>query len=474
MKRYNNPRFPMKILILAFASLVSASLADPTSEPRIPLGANLGSLGRSDAFRTEGWRSGQAVEVGVFLDLMLHRTPFYRLYCQGSPSQIDFDKCMETRYIFATQGSESNTACLNNALYGGACDTYPSSLARGPNRFDMAVTHIGAGGAHVPGGEYVLLYEGEADIIVRGDAAALVDHPNSGPGRLYFNVTPADGVDIIVAWTNSSNSIRSMHAVPVWAENTFKEQPFHPDFLDQLADFSVLRFAGWQKTLLPYGAPSTLLPRRWDLRTLPTEPQHRQFARRYQPLHDQLGRAPVHSEMEDGVAIEYMVKLSNLLEAAPWFCMPKPGGDNDDYITRFAQLVAETLNPNLPVYVEYCNGELYTGWDRLATRRVHSIFETAFNFTAETPESNQLVRVLSMSYVPHVLEHFGAELVHIDAVALRAVFGTRTSEVKGAMAPFSSLQYSVLRPNMTADEVVETLRQNVYEAEREVGCTAIA
>ncbi len=54
-----------------------------------------------------------------------------------------------------------------------------------------------------------------------------------------------------------------------------------------------------------------------------------------------------------GVAIEYMIALSNILGASPWFGLPKADSLSDDYLTKFATTVHDQLDPNLVVYIEY-------------------------------------------------------------------------------------------------------------------------
>jgi hypothetical protein len=56
---------------------------------------------------------------------------------------------------------------------------------------------------------------------------------------------------------------------------------------------------------------------------------------------------------QDGVPVEHMILLSNVLGADPWFCMPHAA--NDDYVTQFARMVLDRLRPDLKIYVEYSN-----------------------------------------------------------------------------------------------------------------------
>lgn len=54
-----------------------------------------------------------------------------------------------------------------------------------------------------------------------------------------------------------------------------------------------------------------------------------------------------------GVPLEIMIELANRLQANPWFNMPHKA--TDEYMTNFAQMVKERLDPNLKVYVELSN-----------------------------------------------------------------------------------------------------------------------
>ena len=54
-----------------------------------------------------------------------------------------------------------------------------------------------------------------------------------------------------------------------------------------------------------------------------------------------------------GVAIEHMIALSNILGASPWFGLPKAVSLSDDYATKFATMVRDRLDPSLLIYIEY-------------------------------------------------------------------------------------------------------------------------
>ncbi|MCA9017589.1 MAG: hypothetical protein KDA77_19860, partial [Planctomycetaceae bacterium] len=59
------------------------------------------------------------------------------------------------------------------------------------------------------------------------------------------------------------------------------------------------------------------------------------------------------AEFHNGIAPEYMIELSNTLDANPWFNMPHMA--DDDFVLQFAEMVRDNLDPDLTVYVEWSN-----------------------------------------------------------------------------------------------------------------------
>jgi len=62
--------------------------------------------------------------------------------------------------------------------------------------------------------------------------------------------------------------------------------------------------------------------------------------------------------IDRGVAPQLMIQLCNTLQANPWFCMPHRA--SDAFVTAFATLVRDTLDPHLDIYLEYSN-EVWNG-----------------------------------------------------------------------------------------------------------------
>lgn len=165
---------------------------------------------------------------------------------------------------------------------------------------------------------------------------------HDGAGEISFNVTNrlAEGKRILTldgkggnAWfqilrSEEANPIRNIRILPVaLAAGYDKNNPehvFYAPFLKGLKGMQSLRFMDWQRT-------NGSLLKTWSDRPTPD----------------------YFSQGAKGASIEHALMLSNHLKVDPWFCVPH--GADDDFIRRFADLVATRLDPGLKVYVEYSN-----------------------------------------------------------------------------------------------------------------------
>lgn len=266
---------------------------------------------------------------------------------------------------------------------------------------------------HAPSGEYVCLYEGAGEIGFSGNAKIT----SSSPGRIVVDIDGhKGGVFLQLRKTDPQNPVRNIRVVMPGFEKTFREEPFHPAFLDRWRGFNTFRFMDWQQT-------NGSTQRDWTDR--PT-PESCNFTER-------------------GVPMEVMVALCNKLKVNPWFCMPHLA--TDDYVRQFAMLVKRTLDPSLIVHVEYSN-EVWNrmfaqtgyaeergmelgfakepweaGWRFSSYRsvQIHRIWEQAFG------GRQRLIRVIaSQSAVPFVSEQklsFQDAAKSFDALAIAPYFG---------------------------------------------------
>ncbi len=199
-------------------------------------------------------------------------------------------------------------------------DGYVRSLAGGGQFADSIVLSQPALG--YPEGIYTCLYDGRGKIAF----AYGVETVEERPGRVRIRVKADQNLlTLRVTETNPSDPVRHIRVILPGFEETYDEQPFHPDFLKRWERFSTLRFMDFQRT---NGSEQT----DWADRATPT----------FQT-----------QGTDAGVALEYMIRLSNTLGADPWFCMPHMA--SDDYVRSFAEMVKARLDPGLKIYIEYSN-----------------------------------------------------------------------------------------------------------------------
>ena len=176
---------------------------------------------------------------------------------------------------------------------------------------------------YYPDGRYVVLYEGEGTIEYNFDAQK--DVSASTPGRDILNVNPTNnGIWLRITETDPNETgdyIRNVRVVPEEYEE-IAEQTYNPEFIDTISNFDTLNYLSW-------AGINSSNEREWSDR--PT-PDSSIFA-------------------EDLVSIEEMVELANETQTNPWFHIPHQA--TDEYVTNFAEYVAENLDPELEIYLEY-------------------------------------------------------------------------------------------------------------------------
>jgi hypothetical protein len=206
---------------------------------------------------------------------------------------------------------------------------YPTSLLSG----QYATTLLFWGGdAHYPAGDYVLLYDGQGQVMVDFSQGPAITVKSSDPGRIVVTVpTGTNGFRIRIMQTTPGNYVRNIRFIAPGFESSYLTQVFHPTFLQSLAGMRCLRFMDWMQ------ANGTKITE-WSQRT--------------RPSFQTQGGGP------SGVALEYLVDLCNRLNCDGWFCLPVRG--SDDCFTQYATYVRDHLNPCLKAYFEYGN-EVWNG-----------------------------------------------------------------------------------------------------------------
>ena len=186
----------------------------------------------------------------------------------------------------------------------------------------QAVRAIWANTRALPLGRYVLLYDGEGDLSVWGDAALA----SSAPGRLEFELSHQSNIfTISILRSVEGDHVRNMRVLMPGTEATYETAPFSAAWLEKLAPFKVLRFMDWGRT-------NNSAMRHWHQRT-----QHSDYT----------------WTEKSGVPYEQWIALCNLKKADAWVCVPHAA--DEDYIRQLAQLFRDELHPDGKIYVEWSN-----------------------------------------------------------------------------------------------------------------------
>ena len=307
-------------------------------------------------------------------------------------------------------------------------------------------------GDRFPAGVCTCLYDGQGDLDFGGDASVV----DRAPGRLKVEVRPKHGqATARITRTDPKDPVRNVRLILPGFEETYQEQPFHPDFLNRWQGFRAFRFMDWQRT-------------------------------NNSPLVEWADRPTLdaHSQAVKGVAPEYLIKLCNALDVDAWVCLPHRA--TDDFVRRFARLVKAELKPGRKVYVEYSN-ECWNGQFEQARYCQEmgkklglskNAFEAQLRYYSqrsveifalweqEFGGTDRLVRVLATQSAnpwtgTTALDWQGAAK-RADALAVAPYFGHRWGNPKTAAATAA----------MTADDLITAMAQDVAESKKHIEANA--
>jgi hypothetical protein len=172
---------------------------------------------------------------------------------------------------------------------------------------------------HYPHGTYTLFFDGRGRIDINNVDGVF----KQSSGKVEFEVTGDEGIVWIqIKETEPSDYIRNIRVYPPgFTEN---DGLLRPGFLQRWRGVKAVRF-------MEFLAVNNSKEQHWHQRAR---------------IND--ATWTVH-----GAPIEVAVAIANGLHASPWFSIPHKA--DDDYIRRYAGLVREMLNPELPIYIEYSN-----------------------------------------------------------------------------------------------------------------------
>ena len=308
---------------------------EPTPTQQPPLGVNLGTFG----YWSPEW---------VVLDGMKSSGGWYtqcnKYRPDGNPSSCPasgWDTKEQAKLDLDADGWVKSLPAIDDA---NAAYRYASAFIHG---------HIK--GAHYPGGQYIVLYDGEGVIEYEMDAVKNV--AASSLGRDVIDVRPNAGILLRIRKTDpnhTGNYIRNIRVLPPGGtcdgdslsfhadasscsgvfssfEENYATQIFHPLFLQKIAKFKTLRF-------LHFTQVNEMFIQEWDQRTLISDARW--------------------SDSYKGAPPEVMIEMANKTGADPWIEMQHAA--SDDFVRQYALLTKSLLGSQQKVYLEYGN-EVWNG-----------------------------------------------------------------------------------------------------------------
>jgi len=313
-----------------------------------------------------------------------------------------------------------------------------------PNQWVVSYIFIFGQAQHLPTETYRCSYTGNGIITITN---ATVLAFGSGWMDIKFNQGGSGTVSVVIQKTDPLNYIKNIKIQPLNTDGTVNTATFRADFLNRWRPFDTIRFMDWMDTnfVVNY-KPQFATAINWTDRPKVTD---------------------FSQATENGVALEYMIELCNTLKINPWFNMPATA--TDAYITQFATMVKNKLDPSLKAYVEYSNevwnfgfpaaqyantmgaklglgalnGQAFIHFYTHRSLQVLGIWTNIFGRSATT----RLVRVLSgqSAYLGLSQQIFDYELAYskIDAFAIAPYFSWNSNLTVNPVPPMNAMFASV-------------------------------
>lgn len=172
-------------------------------------------------------------------------------------------------------------------------------------------------------GNYRLTYEGNGRLELGGRVGGV---RRRGLNELWFSFTPGEGgVEVTIRQTDPENPIRNIeivHQDHIAAHA--RGELINPDWRARMDGVALLRFMAWMNT--NYATWSD-----WQERPVPGD----------------------YTWTPQGVPLEILIRVANDMKADPWFNVPHLA--DDAYIESMAEMIRDTLDPELTAWIEFSN-----------------------------------------------------------------------------------------------------------------------
>jgi hypothetical protein len=297
--------------------------------------------------------------------------------------------------------------------------------ARGnnPKQYNSVETLLLWNGGYKPG-RYILSYEGEGTIATKIPDSKK-DEAVSRPGRLVYDINSDKGIVIQIKQTDpkrNGNYIRNIKLYREDQESLLKAgEIFNPDYISLIKPFKFLRMMSWM------GTNDSNEQKNWDDLVKITD-------------YNWAGQEFISPRRKKGGApIEVLTALANKTSSDLWLNIPHQV--TDEYVTKFAQKVKDTLDPKLNVYIEYSN-EVWN-WSAGFPQSQWAVQQAKARWKEDTPDRDADFNGF-----------YGMRASQIINI-WKSVFGNQANRVKGIMATqtaWRGLEQARLRCNAYQQE----------------------
>ena len=274
-----------------------------------------------------------------------------------------FANAFKSAGVSGTGNDRDNLWQTNNGSALPDIDANGYPVGSMPNNVYLQTGILTGGGGHYPAGNWVLQWDGDAELelVHRGKNGTVTERQTDG--RLNINVPSGElhnGFYVRIHQNNPNDAVRNIR---LWMPGQEGER-FHPTFLKRLEPFGVLRMMDWGDT---NRSPVT----NWDERMQVGDASYAVINQRDTP---------------QGVPYEEMIRLANETNKDLWITVPHRVVDGnlstaDTFVQKLGRLVryggrangepsnangdgrvSPPLNSNLNLWIEYSNETWNSGF----------------------------------------------------------------------------------------------------------------
>lgn len=307
-----------------------------------------------------------------------------------------------------------------------------------------------------PSGNYRLIVSGSGTVRLKFGATGVFNTPIDT--LIFVN----NGVALEIEYSDVNDPINKVQFIRPEYINTFQTKTFTDEFVNFLSEFDCIRYMGWLRT-------NGSNVENWEQRSTP----------------DYYTQAT-----KNGVAWEYIIELSNLVQKDLWINIPHKADDN--YMMQLALMLMSGLNSDLKIYLEFSNEVWnsafpqhqetallaenlgYTGqeWERAWKYTAKRSADLFYTFNNVFTDEERLIKIipsqaanswLSNQLVTYFIDPiYNPYAVSADALAIAPYFAGSVANqiVAEGLVSSITIEEIVNRMELSLPEVFNRMQQN--------------